>query len=926
MSMKPGKHRTFANQLGMGRLFGSARAARVSGQVPNGVQNSKVAPEAVDAERPGVSTCSSGVRGSIDIISSERIAGWILSKNQQAEKVSIYHNSKLIGTGPAITTRQDLIDSNMGSGEFGFSIAFESKIHLRRGDVFRVVPSDSIGEYLQREITREDVNLIECNIDKADGRGIAGWIRHPFLPDRRVKVILEINGRVISQGICNLPRGDLAALGYGDGRYGFTFNTEESIRLESGRDEHQVLIRNAETKRVLTTFTISEWRTSATAFKRLIKDADLSLLNFSQLSNTLPTVGEGYIDKAFAAEAVELRNRIFHFDRISEHFLARNLEYFIGPRHLRTTAASCCSELLEIARIFWSSSAYEVKFSREMLACCNDTSRQRLLGVYPVSNLLLAYRDRFRSDFKLDDPRQCKNLLYDFIVDTVIRWRMDSKVITHAMISIMTKVEPMEHFNYELPLIYKMIYDNNRECQDRYDMKNRIDRSLFFLECFVQLEPTGLNEYLSEETSVEGARGLVQADPAESGLTLPANFVTNRHSRQAASPQDRKERLKAIFSGKNLTLKDLHICVWTADAGKVTGLGKNVRNTLKALGEMGISHQNCAYAESEPQAYADKILINLFHIQPDDLPLYMMRMDRGTINRGVNIGFFMWEALAPTLSQHMAMELVDEIWTATEFTKLAFSKICNIPIRKVSHAVEPSPPSKRNYRRDFGMEGEFVFLFSFDVHSCTERKNPGDVIRAFRSEFNNGEKVRLIIKAKSLGSAIGMSTNNGLAEEIFEYAERDSRITLVTEVLSESDYSALICTCDCYISLHRSEGFGYTLAEAMYFNKPVIATAYSGSEDFCRADTCALVEVEAEIPIKHLQFVAPVPGGVWAQPSLVAAQRRMRAVFSDSAYRKGLAENGRKLMLAAHGIKRLSENYTRALQQLLEGSRSRPGA
>ena len=106
----------------------------------------------------------------------------------------------------------------------------------------------------------------------------------------------------------------------------------------------------------------------------------------------------------------------------------------------------------------------------------------------------------------------------------------------------------------------------------------------------------------------------------------------------------------------------------------------------------------------------------------------------------------------------------------------------------------------------------------------------------------------------------------------------------------------MIASCDCYVSLHRSEGLGLTMGEAMYFGKPVIATAYSGNLDFMTQENSFLVP---HTMVEIGPGAGPYPADKqWAEPDLDRAAELMRRVFEDP---ESAAEHGRR---AAEDIRR----------------------
>jgi hypothetical protein len=179
---------------------------------------------------------------------------------------------------------------------------------------------------------------------------------------------------------------------------------------------------------------------------------------------------------------------------------------------------------------------------------------------------------------------------------------------------------------------------------------------------------------------------------------------------------------------------------------------------------------------------------------------------------------------------------------------------------------------------------ECVFLFVFDVHSHLARKNPAAVIAAFRRAFPEGGDARLVLK-----SVNAAADPEGYAE-LLELAS-GARIDFHDGYWSASDVRDLFAACDVYVSLHRSEGTGLTIAEAMGAGKPVIATDWSGNTDF--ADAGNSYPVGYELTSVGCNVGPYRQGETWAEPDIAHAAAQMRAVVDDpatAAYRGAAAQ------------------------------------
>jgi glycosyltransferase involved in cell wall biosynthesis len=242
-----------------------------------------------------------------------------------------------------------------------------------------------------------------------------------------------------------------------------------------------------------------------------------------------------------------------------------------------------------------------------------------------------------------------------------------------------------------------------------------------------------------------------------------------------------------------------------------------------------------------------------------------------------NIGYWLWELENFPHDWRRAFDLVDEVWAPTSFVRDAIAAASAKPVLRMPMPVDFDAPASMG-RNTFGLpHEEFIFLFSYDFNSFAARKNPEAVIAAFRQAFADGARgVRLLVK----------STNGGRFPEKLAALQRsvadDPRIEVRDGFLSREEMFGLQNAIDCYVSLHRSEGFGLGMAECMYLGKPVIATGYSGNLDFMNRDNSLLVDYRM-VPLRNGDY--PYwKGQQWADADVAHAARLMRQVFDDREF------------------------------------------
>jgi glycosyltransferase involved in cell wall biosynthesis len=249
------------------------------------------------------------------------------------------------------------------------------------------------------------------------------------------------------------------------------------------------------------------------------------------------------------------------------------------------------------------------------------------------------------------------------------------------------------------------------------------------------------------------------------------------------------------------------------------------------------------------------------------------------------IGNWYWEleTVPPQFVVHARQ--LDEVWAPSRFIAQALQPVLPVPVIDLHPGVRIPDPADLG-RAHFGLDAtQFLFAFAFDLASTLDRKNPLGLIRAFRRAFGPDEPVALVIKV-SHGELYPEDRQKLLR------AAQDAGVTVIDAVLPRDTSFALLNVCDCYVSLHRSEGFGLSLAEAMLLGKPVIATGYSGNLDFMGPDNSLLVDYRL-VPIGRDVRTYAIPGGTWAEPSTEHAARHMRWVYENRPAARALAERGR---------------------------------
>jgi len=302
--------------------------------------------------------------------------------------------------------------------------------------------------------------------------------------------------------------------------------------------------------------------------------------------------------------------------------------------------------------------------------------------------------------------------------------------------------------------------------------------------------------------------------------------------------------------------------------------------------DVGVASRQCDPSMQEFLSDECRHDVNLFCINADQMPIAREHLGDAVFAGRYNIGCWFWELENFPEQWHGAIDLVDEIWVTSPFVRDAIAACTSKPVHIVPVALGVELP--RSYSRgEFGLaDGTFLCLFSFDFNSFVARKNAQGAIAAFRRAFADSRRdVRLVIKT------INGERHPDALRTLVDAAGGDDRIEVRDGFLDRIGMWALQACCDCYISLHRSEGFGLGMAECMLLGKPVVATAYSGNLAFMDADNSCLVGYSL-VPVEEGEYPA-WQGQHWAEPDMEQAATSLRRLANDPAYARQIGEKAK---------------------------------
>jgi glycosyltransferase involved in cell wall biosynthesis len=315
-----------------------------------------------------------------------------------------------------------------------------------------------------------------------------------------------------------------------------------------------------------------------------------------------------------------------------------------------------------------------------------------------------------------------------------------------------------------------------------------------------------------------------------------------------------------------------------------SGLGESARLCLKTLGAAGYDargidlsdafRQDARITDANPHvglavpAAAMGPGTIILHVSGFTMAWAMLALGRGCVRGKTIIGYWAWELPDLPPSWRRGLAYAHEFWAPSRFTAAAIARATDRPVRIVPHPVSPAgdlvPDARRGDAKD-----PVIVLTAFDMRSGFARKNPLAAIAAFRAAFGDDPGFRLIVKVSQRQAYLPGWQALATASAGIGNIELEDRLTGAAEM------SRLVGRADILLSLHRSEGFGLVLAEAMQRGKPVVATGWSGNMDFMTEENSCPVAYRL-VPARDPQGSYDEADQSWADPDIAAASAALQ--------------------------------------------------
>ena len=388
-------------------------------------------------------------------------------------------------------------------------------------------------------------------------------------------------------------------------------------------------------------------------------------------------------------------------------------------------------------------------------------------------------------------------------------------------------------------------------------------------------------------------------------LTLPPSLLESKTAKASGSPS-----LLETSPQKGVNL----IGYIRAEMGVGEGARSDARALAAADIEFGVinfERGNSARMGDTSWQHKERddapFSVTLWHINADHLALARATIPTFLVEKSYHIAYWAWELETMPEGWRPALDEADEIWVPSEFVRRAIASETTKPVVCIPHCVAPNPVESLD-RDYFGLpKDSFIFLAMYDTRSIAERKNPKAALHAFIAAFGaDDNRATLVLKVNN-------ATTDSL-RELDEAIGSHQNIIILKEDHSKPEIDSLINAVDCFVSLHRSEGFGLGPAEAMSLGKSVILTNWSGSTDYTDADHC--LPIDYQLITLEQDYGPYLKGQRWAEPSIEDASAAMRKLVNEPAFADEIGKKAQVFIDAEFSPRAVGEKMKSRLAEI----------
>jgi glycosyltransferase involved in cell wall biosynthesis len=359
-----------------------------------------------------------------------------------------------------------------------------------------------------------------------------------------------------------------------------------------------------------------------------------------------------------------------------------------------------------------------------------------------------------------------------------------------------------------------------------------------------------------------------------------------------------------------------------------TGMAEHARSTFRAFRAVGVTPRllNVAEDNAEPDPDLERDFgpflatelgtgVNLFGVNGDEAERVIDRVGSRAFEAAYNIAYPAWELAEYPKVWARTLDRFDEIWAPSAFVQQALQGAVSRPVHRMPLPVDLRLSGFLG-RRHFGIpEDAFVVLFFFDFLSFAVRKNPEAVLKAFEIVAQRRPEADLCLVIKSRAGPGGIEGAEAAQAELeARVAALAPRAMTLNGDLSDNEIKNLVRVCDVFVSLHRSEGFGRGMAEAMALGRPAIATGYSGNLDFMAPGTGLLVDHEL-VPVAPGAYPHG-EGQVWAEASPEHAAELIEQLLDDPAETRAMGRRAQAHVRETLSVEAIGRRYLGRLEAI----------